>query len=230
MMRPLASVVVPVYNGERFLAEALDSCLVQDYEPFEVIVVDDGSTDDTARIAKRYARVQYVFQRNRGLPAPYNSGIAVAQGELIAFLDADDLWPSDRLTLQVGYHLEHPDVGYTVGRHRAFLEPGVTRPVWLRERFLTADEVGYFPGTLMARKDVFEAIGGFRERYRGAAGADWFVRAKDAGIRKAILPHRLLYRRIHESNMSSGESKHLNANILRILKESLDRGRAERGA
>ncbi len=229
MNAPVVSVIVPVYNGERFLREALESSLNQDYPPFEVIVVDDGSTDNTATIAKSYQAVRYIYQENRGASAARNAGIAAARGDLIAFLDADDLWPSDRLSLQAGFHEANPEVGYSVGRHRAFLEPDVTKPSWLRARFLTGNEVGYFQGTLMARKKVFDTIGCFDSRYRGTAGGEWFVRAKDAGIRKSILPHLLLFRRIHGENLSYDDSKTLNANIVRILKESLDRRKSAKG-
>ena len=230
MNPPMVSVIVPVYNGERFLKEALESCLTQEYEPFEVIVLDDGSTDNTANIAKIVADVKYIYQERRGAVAARNAGIATARGHLITFLDADDLWPANRLSLQAGFHEANPEVGYSVGKHRAFLEPGVKRPFWLRKKFLSNDEVGYFNGTLMVRKEVFDTVGCFDSRYRGAEGGEWFVRAMEAGVRKSVLPHILLYRRIHGENLSHDDSKSLNSNILRILRVSLDRRRRDPGA
>src|SRR3982074_3555445 len=101
---PLVSVIVPVYNGERFLAETLQSIINQQYRPLELIVIDDGSTDQTARIATSVSEVRYFYQRNQGVANARNAGLAAARGELIAFLDADDLWQPNKLSLQVEYH------------------------------------------------------------------------------------------------------------------------------
>jgi glycosyltransferase involved in cell wall biosynthesis len=88
---PLVSVVTPVYNGEAFLRETLESIFAQDYEPFEVIVVDDGSTDGSAAIARSYPAARYIRQHNQGPAAARNAGIAAARGEFLAFVDADDV-------------------------------------------------------------------------------------------------------------------------------------------
>ncbi|MFL5886158.1 MAG: glycosyltransferase family 2 protein, partial [Thermoleophilaceae bacterium] len=85
--RPLVSVLVPVYQGERYLAEALDSVFAQDYEPLEVIVLDDGSTDGSADIARSYGGVRYLHQENSGIAAARNAAIGAARGEIVAFLD-----------------------------------------------------------------------------------------------------------------------------------------------
>src|ERR1700730_8226464 len=90
--RPLFSVIVPVYNGERFLTAALQSILNQDHKPLELIVIDDGSIDQTAKIANSFSPVRYFYQNNQGVANARNAGLAAARGEFIAFLDADDLW------------------------------------------------------------------------------------------------------------------------------------------
>ena len=98
----LISCVIPVFNGERYLGEALESVLAQSYQPLEVIVVDDGSTDETAEVARRYGeRVRYVWQPNAGETAARNLGLTAAHGEFIAFLDADDVWDSEKLERQI---------------------------------------------------------------------------------------------------------------------------------
>jgi glycosyltransferase involved in cell wall biosynthesis len=137
--QPLVSVVVPVRNGERFLGEALDSVLAQDYEPVELIVVDDGSTDGSGDIAG--ARGAHVIrQEGGGLAAARNAGLAAAQGELVAFIDADDVWLPGKLVRQVEYLLDRPDVGFraplapscpwlTAGRSPAGKSPGSTCPL-----------------------------------------------------------------------------------------------------
>ena len=109
------SVVIPVFNGERFLAEAIQSVLDQTYEPVEVIAVDDGSTDGSAAIARSFAGVQVIEQPNSGPAGARNAGIAAARGEFLAFVDADDIVPPDKLELQVTHLREHPEVGCVLG-------------------------------------------------------------------------------------------------------------------
>src|SRR5436309_14667644 len=110
--KPLVSVVIPVYNGERYLADAIQSVLDQTYRNFEVIVVDDGSTDRSAEIAKRFGEaVRYVYRTNGGVCKARNAGIAAARGAYIAFLDQDDLWLHDKLAAQVAYLDSHPEAG-----------------------------------------------------------------------------------------------------------------------
>src|SRR5215831_9468158 len=109
---PIVSVVIPTYNNARFLPEALDSLLGQTYRDFELIVVDDGSTDDTLEVLKPYRHlIRYVRKENGGPASARNLGIRHASGELIAFQDADDIWLPDKLQLQVDYLREHPEVG-----------------------------------------------------------------------------------------------------------------------
>ena len=99
----LISVIVPVYNGEKFLGDALASIFAQDYRPIEVIVIDDGSTDRTRAIAQSYPEVQYSYQDKQGSAVARNTGIENSRGELIAFLDADDLWIYNKLFIQAAY-------------------------------------------------------------------------------------------------------------------------------
>src|SRR5438552_2843366 len=101
MAEPLVSVVVASFNGERFVAETLDSVFAQDYEPYEVVFVDDGSTDGTGEIAQSYP-LRYLARENGGLAAARNTGVAEAGGEYVTFIDDDDLMPPTRLSLQAG--------------------------------------------------------------------------------------------------------------------------------
>ena len=119
MGKPLVSVIIPVYNGERYLEAALKSVIEQDYCPIEIIVVDDGSTDKSAEIAKYFKEIQYIFQSNKG-PGPANArntGIRAVKGEYIAFLDADDIWMPNKLSIQMNYlmliHMKRRDLFYT---------------------------------------------------------------------------------------------------------------------
>jgi glycosyltransferase involved in cell wall biosynthesis len=231
----LVSVIVPVHNGERFLGQALDSILAQDYRPLEVIVVDDGSVDGTAAIARTYEEVRYIYQTNQGHAASRNAGIKVSRGEFVAFLDADDLWAPNKLALQIEHLLAYPRVGYVIAKQRFFVEPGTSPPPWLRKELLLDDQVGYLPGTLVVRRIVFEQIGDFDTAYRISCDSDWLARAKDAGIPMSILPDVLLFKRIHSGNQSS-DVRGTQSELLSILRRSIARRRAverkvgERGA
>jgi len=216
--------VIPVYNGERYLASALQSVFGQDYHPFEVIVVDDGSVDGSADIARSYKEIQYMHQRNQGVGVARNVGIAAARGQFIAFLDQDDLWATNKLSVQVEYLLQRPEVGYVLAGQRLFLEPGTSRPPWLKRELLLKDHTGFVPGTLVVRKTIFEQTGVFDSSYRNGSDAEWLFRAKDLGIAAGILPEVLLYKRIHGSNQSH-ETEMSKAEIFQALKASLDRRR-----
>ena len=224
---PLVSVIIPVYNGARFLRAALESVFAQTYRPFEVIVVDDGSTDDSGDIAQSFPEVHYIHQKNQGVAAARNHGIEVARGEFFAFLDQDDLWTPEKLKLQVDYLQNHPDIGYTLTQLQFFLEPGTSLPSWFRKDLLASVQTGWVLGTLLVRRNVFQQVGNFAEAYSAANDSDWFFRAKAAEIQMAVVPELLLLKRIHESN-DSGRAKEILSELLKVVKSSLDRQRGVR--
>ena len=110
---PVVSAIIPTYNFGRFLGEAIQSVLDQTFTDFELIVVDDGSTDDTREVVGSFndSRIRYIYQENRGLPAARNTGIKASRGEYIAFLDSDDIWLTQNLELKVKSLDSHPDAG-----------------------------------------------------------------------------------------------------------------------
>ena len=225
MNRPLVSIVMPVFNGARYIGDALQSAFAQKYRPIEVIVVDDGSTDITAEVVRSFTEVIYMYQSNQGVAAARNKGISVARGEFIAFLDADDLWTPNKLTLQIDWLLEHTHVGYVAAKFRNFLEKGVERPRWIKEEQLSEEQVGGVPN-LVVRRSVFEKIGSFDAVCRSGSDLDWVLRAKDAGIRGAALPHILLYRRIHDSNVSH-QWQGSRTLLMKSLRASVNRQRIQ---
>jgi glycosyltransferase involved in cell wall biosynthesis len=230
MQNPLVSAILTAYNGEAFLAESIASAVDQSYRPIEIIVVDDGSTDDTAEIARSFDVVRYIYQTNQGVAAAMNRGVNAAEGEFLAFLDMDDLWAPNKLELQVGYLLEHPEIDYVLAETRNFLEAGVQLPSPMTKDLLLTDAAILNPGTLVARKAVFHAVGMFDSSYARAADLDWFIRAKEAGLRTAVLPEVLLHRRIHGCNLSLHTTAK-TSEFMRAVKSSIERrrgkGRAE---
>lgn len=225
---PLVSVIIPVHDGVRFLGQAIDSVLAQEYDAFELLVVDDGSTDDSPQLVSSYSRAQLLRQPNRGVSAARNEGANAARGELLAFLDQDDLWTQRKLHLQVSALVEDPSLGFALGRQRLFLEEGVPKPAWWRASGLESEHVGYFPGTLVVRREVFHRVGPFRDDAAPGEGADWFLRATELGVARTIVPHLVLLKRIHDANQS-GDMSAARRQVLIAIKSSLDRRREQVG-
>ena len=222
-MEPLVSVVIPVFNGERFLREAVESVLAQKYSPLEIIMVDDGSTDGTADVARSLPEtVRYLHQTNQGPAAARNRGIEHAQGSLIAFADADDLWPEDKLALQLPYLMRDPAAEIVMGRIQQVLlsETGA-------ENFAEpAFSVNL--GSAIIRKSVFERVGLFDETMRYSEDVDWFMRAREGGAAIVTIDAVTLLYRQHDQNMTRGKSTS-ELNVLKALKRSLDRRRESTG-
>jgi len=222
----LVSVVIPVYNGERFVAEAVESVLAQTYRHVELIVVDDGSTDGSAELLARYPTARVVRQSNTGCTGARNRGIAESHGELIAFIDQDDIWRPDKLDLQVEALNRSPEAGYSLGHITLFVEPGCPVPAWMGTRgwMVGTQRVGYLPGTMVVRRGLFESLGTFDERYQIGSDADWLVRARDAQIGVVVVPEVVLDKRIHTGNLSGHPDG--SSDMLGVLAASLKRRHA----
>ena len=224
MTNPLVSVLVPVYNGERFLEEALESAFAQDYSPFEVVVVDDGSADSTAEIARRRP-VRYLRHDHAGIPATRNAAVQHARGELIAFLDADDVWPPGKLARQVECLAADPELDFVLGRMEVFAEPGFELPSWFTRAWLDEPQNGLLQ-TLVARKAVFDKVGLFDLDYEVGEDAEWLARAKDAGVRSLVLREICSRYRIHGGNTTHRLREAVPGTLLRAMRESVRRQRA----
>ncbi|MDZ7957758.1 MAG: glycosyltransferase family A protein [Aulosira sp. DedQUE10] len=220
---PLVTVVIPVYNCAKFLSEALDSVFAQIYRPIEVIVVDDGSTDDSADIVRDYPEVRYFYQLNQGVSVARNLAIAAAKGEFIAFLDADDTWKPNKLSIQISYMLEHPDVGITATHALSFLESETHLPEWFKPDKHLGDIEGIIPSTFVVRKNVFREIGDFSPDYRASEDMEWLCRAKDAQISITNLSESLTLRRLHGDNLSWQMASTASSRALKIFKELIAR-------
>lgn len=221
---PLISVIIPVYNGDRYLAQTIESVLAQTYSPIEIILVDDGSTDGSAEIAKSYSEVDYIYQSNQGVSVARNNGIAAAKGEFIAFIDADDLWISDKLSVQIDLLVNNPHFAGNMVQYRNFLELGINPPNGLGKDFFDKIHIGYIPSTLVVRKTVFQKIGLFNFNYRYHEDFDWFVRVKDAGLSMPVIDKVLVNKRYHDINLSYQGLKD-RTYLTKIFKESLERKR-----
>lgn len=226
--RELVSVIIPVFNREAFLAEAVESALGQAGAPLEVIVVDDGSSDGTARVAARYAdRIRYVFQENAGPPAARNRGVSLAGGNFLAFLDSDDLWPPERTGILLQWLNAHPAAGVAMGHLKYILVETSRSPQYANALAETPAVLNYNLSAALIRASAMRAVRSFDETLRHADDWDWFVRAREQGIGIDILPDVTLINRRHRDNLSN-ERAVGDHYTLQMLKKSLDRRRAEK--
>lgn len=223
----LVSAVIPVRNGAAFLAGAIENVLAQDYQPLEIIVVDDGSTDATADIASGYQdAVHYALQTAAGPSAARNRGIKLARGNLIAFLDVDDLWSSNKLNLQAEYLLANPGVEIVQGHIQNILLTGTAAQNGRRFGFEpTSAPYRYINvGSALYRGSVFDKVGPFDESMTDNEDVDWFIRAWEQGISKVVLDEVTLFYRQHAENMSRHQAP-VNFGLTKLVKKHMDRCR-----
>jgi glycosyltransferase involved in cell wall biosynthesis len=206
-----------VRDGERHLAEAVESVLAQSPAPLEVVVVDDGSTDGSATVARSFGGiVSCVSQPPLGVAAAVNRGVDVVRGGLVAFLDADDLWQPEKLALQLVALRERPALEAVFGHVVNFGEsraPGMPLP-------------GYVRGTMLIRRAAFDRVGPFAG-WRLGEFVEWYARAVDAGLETLLLPEVVLLRRVHDTN-TGVRLRDERDEYARMLKSVLDRRRASR--
>ncbi|MGD9509363.1 MAG: glycosyltransferase family 2 protein [Geminicoccaceae bacterium] len=224
---PSVSCVVPVYNGAAFLEEALASALEQTRPPLEVILVDDGSTDATPEVAARLgSRIRYVRQENAGPAAARNCGIGLARGDLVSFLDADDLWHPEKLERQVARFAAQPQLELLLAHFGNFWVAELAEEeARFKDHPLARARPGYTALTMLVRREVFCRIGRFDAATRHRDVVGWLMLATQAGIRTELMPDILAYRRIHPDNLSRRRGAEDAAELLALAKAMLDRRR-----
>lgn len=222
----MISVVIPVFNGAAYVAQAIDSVLDQTVPPTEVVVVDDGSSDSTAEVVQRYQpRVLYRRQANQGPGAARNLGIRESKGEFLAFLDSDDLWLPEKLRLQKAALDEDPELNLVFCHMSQFRSPELPAD---GTEGLACDETAQpspLISCMLARRTAFETVGPLREDLQ-AEFVDWYMRAREAGLQMRTLDVLLVKRRIHSGNFTR-KHKDVRREYLQTLKASLDRRRTK---
>jgi glycosyltransferase involved in cell wall biosynthesis len=216
----LVSVIIPAYNAERYLAEAIDSAFSQTYSPVEVIVVNDGSTDGTEVVARGYLpRIKFASQPNGGISKARNTAIEMAEGSFLALLDADDLWTPNKLDLQMAAFRKDPALDIVFGHMVQFLEGcgGDSRAI-----------PGTVPSCAVIRRESFFRVGRFDPEVKLAEFLNWYLLAREKGLREFTVPEVVLRRRIHGDNIGIRDQKDIGM-YARLLKASLDRRRAAGG-
>ncbi len=221
---PLVSVIVPMFNAAAFIGEALESIAAQDDPALEVVAVDDGSTDDTATVARSDADrlgldLQLEHEVNQGPSIARNLALARARGSLITFLDADDRMVAGRLAVARAHLRAHPEADAVMGTHVNVVEPGVEPPEWLAKLPPVETHPHYLVMTVMARAELFDRVGGFDPAYQFAGeDTEWYLRAKSAGAHIDLVDHLMVWRRIHGSNLTY-QVEDLDRALFRLLRE-----------
>jgi glycosyltransferase involved in cell wall biosynthesis len=231
--RDLVSVVIPCFNQARFLPHAIESILAQTYSPIEIVVVDDGSPDDTAAVAKSYPSVRLVSTTNQGLPTARNNGFAAATGSLVVFLDADDRLLPDAVARGVAFFDDHPECGMVLGRHVRVLPDGspkedAEQPLLRGDGYeaLLRGEVVGCTATALFRREAVEAVAGFSVDPLIAAAEDYDFYLRVAR-RYPIAQHdavvaEMLY---HEGSMHRDFALMLRSSV-RVLRRQRPHARA----
>ncbi|MBK1795275.1 glycosyltransferase family 2 protein [Devosia sp. WQ 349] len=217
------TVVIPAFNAEKYLREAINSVVRQTRPAAAIIIVDDGSTDGTPEIAQSYQGVTYVHQANAGVAAALNHGVRLAMTDTIAFLSADDVWTPEKLELQ---HIALAGQSKTLvfGHMQHFLSPELP-PELTRTLACPPDPMPAFSaGTLLAAVEDIRAVGPFNETFQVGEFMDWYGRAKDAGLVTTMLDATVSMRRVHSSNHSTKTLR--NQSYAPVLKALIDRRRA----
>ena len=218
----LVSCVIPVFNGERYLTEALGSVLRQTRAPIEIIVVDDGSTDDTPRILEGMGdRITTVRQANAGPSAARNRGIEKARGDYVAFLDADDLWLPAKTETQLRCFERDPRLAVCTSLMQNFWAEDLAEE---EARLKDTDTARPQPGpsqTLLVRKGAFDRVGPFDPALLHRDTQDWVTRARAAGLRFEQLDEVLVRRRLHANNLSRCRGAADGDELFAILRKKL---------
>jgi glycosyltransferase involved in cell wall biosynthesis len=218
------SCIIPVFNGARYLAESIHSALSQSRSIDEVIVVDDGSTDNTFSVVAEFGgAVRYVRQDNAGPAAARNRGVGLTNAEFITFLDADDLWHPEKTAVQLAAFADDPELLVCVAHVENFASPDVPAERQLPTFEARAKPVaGYVTPCLMARRAAFDTIGLFDATLMHADSQHWFREARRLGVKERLLSAVLLQRRLHETNRSRTHAAESRLEFLRALKAGLD--------
>jgi glycosyltransferase involved in cell wall biosynthesis len=230
MIESSISVIIPVYNSAQYLTEALLSIQAQSVAASEIILVDDGSTDDCAALIKNaFPAVKYYYQDNAGTGAARNRGVETATGNFLAFLDADDFWLENKLALQMAAFRDFPDTDAVFGQVKQFYSPELDETT--RNKICCPDEImpGYLPTTMLIKSDAFSRIGLFETNWQVGEGINWILRSRELGIKTIMLSELIYMRRIHKTNKGTTHRQFANERV-RILKAHLDAERKRKNS
>lgn len=219
---PLVSLIIPVYNGQQYLPQTLESAVSQTYKNLEILVIEDGSEKTSQEIVARFKNAQYFYQKHQGNAQARNYGIELAQGRFISFLDQDDILPADKIKHQVEFLVSNPTKYIVSGLTQEFVSEGETVPTWVRPRTLKTLHRGASPGTWLIRRSLFTEVGTFKPELKSTSDMEWFYRLKQLHYEISFLEEVVLHKRIHAHNQSAfpsySQAQQYYSEMLGILK------------
>lgn len=222
MKIPEISVIIPFYNREGYLQEALESISCQDFRDFEVIAVDDGSKDESAQIVNEFNHIpiKLISQKNQGAASARNAGIHIARGRFVTFLDSDDIWVPHKLSAQLAdFHNAGDKLCF--GHIQEFISPDFLDH---QKQFQTRLIPGFSFITLLMLREDFLQVGELDPSFQLAEFIEWFERSKHKGFSAYMSNSIYAYRRIHHGNIGRGKSSNAKQ-YLKAIKSSLDQRR-----
>lgn len=219
------SVIIPLYNNEKYIGEAIESVLTQVKKHMEIIVVNDGSTDKSSEVAEKFIpHIKLMHQENKGAAAARNLGIRQSHGYFLAFSDADDIWMPDHQKLLLAAFEKKPDLDMALGGVKQFISPELP----IEKGNILMEELkimpGYHPGAMLVKKLSFMKVGLLNENLHLAEFVDWFSKARDMELQSIMLDDIVYKRRIHTSNQGILKRDHLK-DYTSVLREALARKR-----
>ena len=228
MPATLISVIIPTYNCAQYLGEAINSVLAQDYPRLEIIVVDDGSTDNTAAVVATFGdQLTCTRQDNQGIGGARNTGQALARGEFIAFLDADDLYLPGKLSRQIACFEADPALECVQGHMEQFLSPELGTDFTSTVHVNTQQPLAApMASTTLIKRQALERVGPWSVGLTLGTDLDWYARVQEEGVKCLMLEETVLRRRVHRNNTNLVHAADKKER-LHVLKAMLDRRRAK---
>jgi glycosyltransferase involved in cell wall biosynthesis len=226
---PEVSVVIPVHNGEKYLAESIHSVLAQEQVAVEILVVDNASTDGTPAVAGMFPSIRYFHLEEKGLAKALNYGVEQCRSTFLSFLDADDLWKPNKLVKQLEAFAEDPELEMAFTHIEQFISPELPEPVKATLSIRDARLPGRVKSTLLIRRQSFWKVGPFETTTELADFIDWYMRAEEQRLKELMLPDVLALRRIHGANLGYTD-RDKRIEYVRVIKRGLDRRRRLREA
>jgi glycosyltransferase involved in cell wall biosynthesis len=220
---PSLAVIMPVLNVASFVRAAIESVLAGAPAGTDLVVVDGGSTDGSAAIAAGFPGVRVLRQSGRGLAAARNQGLRAVDAPFVGFCDSDDRWADGALAVRLAHLQSRPDCDAVIGQVVGEVLAG--EPLTPRQAARLGQPLpGFTPGALLARRHVFQRVGGFDETLTIGADSDWFIRLQQSALRLAVLPEVVLYKGARAASLST-DIETYRRELLRVARGYLERRR-----
>jgi glycosyltransferase involved in cell wall biosynthesis len=221
MQKPLVTCIIPAFNGERYIESAIESVLNQTFKNIEIIIIDDGSTDNTPNLIEKFnGKIRYIRQSNSGSAVARNLGISKASGDFIGFLDSDDMWDKNKILFQLECFENNPGIEACLCNIKILNE---------KEKGILDDQyvivTPYTVCSILIKTETVKKVGYFNVNLKFGEDTDWFMRIRKLDIPVKILKDTLVYARLHKDNLTNSFNVRSRDEIFSKIKNKLDERR-----